>query len=523
MLSSRVKERIWPGRPHRWRDVPGRLRPAVISVGRSTVAAVIAYGLELAAGESKLGIDLTGSLTAILVLQATAVSTLRMGLVRVGAVLSGVLIATVISSYAGLTWWSLGITIAAALTAARIFRLAPQTPEAAISAMLILGVTGHQVAAEIRVLNTFIGAGVGVAMGLLLPTAVGTADVIGSVRRAAEAAAEPLHKAGSDFAEAAPDRSQAQGWLDRARGSARQMAEATRGVHDLRERRQFNTRALGTTDVVPVLDSAVDTLDRCLLAIRAFFTTISASLPENASVPEDNDSTGADHPHRTAQPEDTNRADTDQPNDTDQPDDTDQPEDTQIDPLGPDLRQALAVVLEQIADSLLAFGDLVVAEAEGREQQAEQALQSSLEYARETRAMVSDLLLVNPSDSPSWLQRGSALTALQQILDNLRLENREQARQERKRQRLPAAVAGALPHPERPYPRAVDQVLDRRRIVRAQQDRPRPALQPVSSGLRRAGRLATKRPVSKLARTGRLLLESGRQLRARHRDHGRGE
>lgn len=471
MLNSRVGRAIWPGSPDRWRDVPGRLWPGTISVARSTVAAVIAYLLTLAAGQSKAGIDLTGSLTAILVLQATAVSTLRMGLVRVGAVLSGVLIASVLSSYAGLTWWSLGLAIAAALTAARIFRLAPQTPEAAISAMLILGVTHHGIAAQIRVLNTFIGAGVGVAMGLLLPTAVGTASVIQSVRRAAETAAGPLHDAAADLRETAPDRVRAHRWLDRARRAGTDLGEATRGVHELRERRRFNTRALGTTDVVPVLDSAVDTLDRCLLAVRAFFTAIATTFPEEG----DNDT------------------------------------------LGPDLRQVMSVLLDQIADSITAFGDLAVAEAEAREQQVEEALRISLEYAGESRAMLSDLMLMDPGGTESWLRRGSALSALQQILTELQLEHRQQARQARSRQELPAVVKGALPHPEHPYPRAVDQVLDRRRIVRAQQDRPDPDPSHTRARLLHAGgRLTPRNSAAKLTDIGRRVTG-----RIRHRLIGR--
>ena len=96
-------------------------------------------------------IDLTGPLTALLVMQASAFSTLKMGAIRVGAVLAGVLVATLVSIWIGLTWWSLGAVIAASLILARIFRLGEQAMEAPISAMLILGVTNPNVAAEISV------------------------------------------------------------------------------------------------------------------------------------------------------------------------------------------------------------------------------------------------------------------------------------------------------------------------------------------------------------------------------------
>ncbi|HKN44633.1 MAG TPA: hypothetical protein VJW23_11990, partial [Propionibacteriaceae bacterium] len=73
----------WPGRPTRWRDVPRRLRPAMVNIFRLTAAAVVSYLLTLILTSGVM--DLTGPLTALLVMQASAYSTLRMGAVRVGA------------------------------------------------------------------------------------------------------------------------------------------------------------------------------------------------------------------------------------------------------------------------------------------------------------------------------------------------------------------------------------------------------------------------------------------------------
>jgi uncharacterized membrane protein YgaE (UPF0421/DUF939 family) len=84
-----------------------------VTVTRLTSAAVVAYLFTLVLTEG--AIDLTGALTALLVVQATAYSTLKMGAVRVGAVLSGVLVATLLSTWVGLTWWSLGAALAAGL------------------------------------------------------------------------------------------------------------------------------------------------------------------------------------------------------------------------------------------------------------------------------------------------------------------------------------------------------------------------------------------------------------------------
>src|SRR4051794_3960300 len=55
----------WPGHPVRWSDVPARLRPTLVTVGRLTAAAVVSYLISLVLTEG--AIDLTGPLTALLV------------------------------------------------------------------------------------------------------------------------------------------------------------------------------------------------------------------------------------------------------------------------------------------------------------------------------------------------------------------------------------------------------------------------------------------------------------------------
>jgi hypothetical protein len=211
VLESRLVNAIWPGHPSRWRDVPARLLPFGVWVLRLSIAAVVAYLLTRPFARTHV-VDLTGPLTALLVLQASTLSTLKMGLVRVAAVLSGVLIAILLATWSGLTWWSLGAAIASSLLVARLLRLGEQMLEAPISAMLILGVTQHDVAAYIRVINTFIGAGVGIAFGLVLPTALASTTVVRQLRRVAETTAAPLDRAADGLQERTPTRDQAQGW-----------------------------------------------------------------------------------------------------------------------------------------------------------------------------------------------------------------------------------------------------------------------------------------------------------------------
>jgi hypothetical protein len=410
----------WPGHPARWRDVPSRLTPTMVTVGRLTAAAVVSYLISLSL--TKGAVDLTGPLTALLVVQASAYSTIKMGAVRVGAVLSGVLVATLLSTVIGLTWWSLGAAIASSLVLAKVLRLGEQALETPISAMLILGVTNHDVAAEVRILNTLIGAAVGVAFNLVYPPAMPTASAGRALLRVADGAAAPLDAA-ADALELGPvTRADVEDWIARARAANRLVAAATDIVAALRDSRRFNPRALGTVDVEPVLASGLDTLEHTLLSVRALFAVVLTELPSGSSSPDD--------------------------------------------PYGAELRTVFAVVLRDTAECLRAFGSLVVAEAEDREEETERALGQSLDILRETQAILTELIMVDAQENTaSWLLRGSILAAVEQVLSRLDLEDRarfhrdwKDAQARRPLANLPPIIEGVLPHPERPYPRGIPPV-----------------------------------------------------------------
>ncbi|GAA2492616.1 FUSC family protein [Terrabacter carboxydivorans] len=406
----------WPGHPATWREVPTRLRPTLGTVFRLTAAAVAAYVISQLVTPGTP--DLTGPLTALLVVQASAFSTIKMSAVRVGAVLSGILVATLLSTWIGLTWWSLAAAIAASLLLAKVLRLGEQALETPISAMLILGVSNHDIASETRILNTLIGAAVGVAFSVVYPPAMPIGQARQALLRVVEAAASALDNAAEALESGPVTRDQVTEWIDRVRSANREVARATETIGHLRDSRRFNPRALGTVDVEPVLASALDTFEHCLLAIRALFTLLLAELP---------------------------------------------PEGAPEDPYGDEVRSAFAVVLHDSADTLRAFGGFVIAESEGREKDTEQALATSLDILRETQAILTELILVRArEDTSSWLLRGSILAAVEQVLARLDLEDRARVHQQWKEEQqrrplaqLPRIVHDVLPHPDRPYPRGL--------------------------------------------------------------------
>lgn len=386
-------------RAARWLGLSEVTRPALTNIGRLTIAGVIAYlfTLWLTPGPA----DLTGALTALLVVQASAYSTLRMSLVRVGAVLTGVLVAVALSSWVGLTWWSLGAAIAASLLLATVLRLREQALETPISAMLILAVGGQDIAAETRVATTLIGAAVGVALNLLLPPPVPTRTAIAAVRSVASRQADTLLGASAAMAERPITRQMVSDWLDAARGAAAVAERAATSVGALKDLRRLNTRAIGTTDAEPALHEGLDALDHSLLAVRALFLLMVREAPE----------------HET-------------------PDDG----------YGDEVRAAFSVVLANVADCLDAFGALVQAEASGDEADVGQRLTASLEVAREARAILTELLFVDArAETTLWLLRGSILAAVEQILTPLNLEDRARRREARMRRHGPRLLTSAAP------------------------------------------------------------------------------
>jgi hypothetical protein len=374
---------VWPSYPTSWAAVPGRLRPAATQIVRLTVAAVVAYVIADTVSPGIL--DLTAPLTALLVVQATTVGTLQMGLVRVGAVLTGVLVAVGVSTWIGLSWWSLAAVIATSLGLAKVLRLGDQSLEAPISAMLILAVAAPGLAAEVRVVNTLIGTVVGIAFSLLVPVSIPSARATGAVRQVARSQAALLDEVALSLADRAPHPEEVAAWFAWTEDIGRDVDAAAAAVRTVEESRRLNPRAL-TADVVhPGLRDALDRLDRCLAAERALLVVIGREAPEPGG--------SADRS------------------------------------FSPELRRAFAVVLDDVANALRGFGDLVSAEfGGGHVDRLDELFARTLDIVRETRAVLTELVLldVDPRQQTGlWMLQGSVLSAVEEVLRQLDLEHIE--------------------------------------------------------------------------------------------------
>ena len=394
---------VWPGHPTSLSAVPRRLRPAAAQIARLTSAALVAYAV---ANLLSPGIrDLTAPLTALLVVQASTVGTLQMGLVRVGAVLTGVLVAVGLASTIGLSWWSLGLVITASLILAKVLRLGEQSLEAPISAMLILAVSSPELAAEVRVVNTLIGTVVGIAFSLVVPVSIPSARATAAVRRVAHAQAALLDEMALTLVDRAPKPEEIAAWSHWASDIAHDVGAASVAVQAVEESRRLNPRALAAAKVHPGLRASLERLDRCLSAERALVAVIG----REATSPDP---------------------------------------DTDLS-LSPDLQRAFAVVLDDLAKAMRGFGEIVSAEfGGGNTRRVDELLEQTLDVVRETRAVLTELVLldIDPrSRTGLWMLQGSVLAAVEHILSQLDLEERERTSEAwLQLYRVPGLPLGAL-------------------------------------------------------------------------------
>lgn len=396
------------------RQTVDRIRHRGLAAGlrilRLTAAAVLSYLVARALLPQSR--PLTGPLTSLLVVQATLFSTVTIGLQRVVAVVSGVLAAVILSSFLGLTWWSLGAIIAVSLAIGLALRLGDMLLEVPISGMLLLGLgaTGIGQATD-RVIETLIGAGVGVLVNVIWAPPVRSKNAAVQVEQVAAAAARVLERA-SRAMPSGVTRDQALDWLAEMRRVGATVSSADQAVTEAAESRRLNPRAVGTRDADPILRSGLDALEHTVVGLRALFRAIADEVPEEPEEPKDDGAEAEVHQ-------------------------------TQSQPVyGEDLRRAFAVLLDDVAATLRAFGALTRIEAAPAtvvvgvgardnpvEAAAESALAATLDALRETRALLTELLMVDAAADPArWLLRGSMLGAVERVVRELDVEERARRR-----------------------------------------------------------------------------------------------
>ncbi|KUJ68925.1 hypothetical protein ACZ90_15530 [Streptomyces albus subsp. albus] len=350
--------------------------PAVVQALRSAVAATISYVVALRLSSEPA--PLTAPLTALLVVQVTLFSTLTTGIRRVNSVVAGVLVASAFSALVGLTWWSLGLIILASLAVGHVVRVDEFVPEVAISAMLVLGVTQVAHTAWDRVLETLIGAVVGLLFNFLFAPPVWVRSAGESIEDLSRRLRDLLVRIGAELGGHTPVE-QAAARLHEARRLDNDVAEVDASLRQAEDSLRLNPRVKEGLLHRIVLRTGLDTLEICTVVVRV----VARSLTDLAK-------------HRTDEP------------------------------LFPaDVASALEELFGHVASAVESFATLVTTQVSANAEQAETKLATELDAAAESREQVAQLLLRRVQQNPGqWQLHGALLAEVDRILDELDMEHR---------------------------------------------------------------------------------------------------
>ncbi|WP_406194032.1 aromatic acid exporter family protein [Kitasatospora sp. NBC_01560] len=355
----------------------GAREPFVVQTIRATVAATLSYAV--ATQLSSEPAPLTAPLTALLVVQVTVYSTLTTSIRRVNSVVVGVLIAIGFSSVVGLSWWSLGLIILASLTIGRFVRVDEFVQEVAISAMLILGVSQVTSQAWDRVLETLIGAVVGLLFNLLFAPPVWVDTAGESIEDLARRARHLLNGIAEELGRPTPVARAAER-LHEARRLDQAIADVDGALRQAEDSLRLNPRISEGLLSRLVLRTGLDTLEICVVVIRV----LARSLTDLAK--------------RRGPGE-------------------------QLFPA--ELAVALEELLAHVGGALVSFAVLVTTQVSRNAEEAERRLAAELVAAWASRENVAHLLLQQVREHPeAWQLHGALLAEVDRILDELDLEHR---------------------------------------------------------------------------------------------------
>lgn len=355
----------------------GAREPFVVQTLRATVAATLSY--VVATRLSSEPAPLTAPLTALLVVQVTVYSTLKTSVRRVVSVVVGVLIAIGFSAVVGLSWWSLGLVILASLAIGRYARVGEFVQEVAISAMLILGVTKLTSQAWDRVLETLIGAAVGLLFNLVFAPPVWVDTAGESIEDLARRGRQLLVDVAEELGRPIPVARAAER-LHEARRLDQAITEVDAALRQAEDSLRFNPRISEGLLSRLVLRTGLDTLEICVVVIRVLARSLTDLAKRRG-------------PGERLFP--------------------------------PEIAVGLEELLAHTGGAMVSYAVLVTTQVTRSAEEAEQRLATELTAAWACRENVAGALLHEARERPeTWQLHGAVLAEVDRILDELDLEHR---------------------------------------------------------------------------------------------------
>jgi hypothetical protein len=362
----RLARRVDLGRLVRRR---GEGTPLGLRTAKTTLAAVISWELALRLPGSQPPV--LAPLTALLVTQLTLVKSITGSLQRVASVTAGVLLALVVADVLGLHWWSVGLVIFVSLAIGQVLKLGSHRIEVPVSALLVMTLGGTTGVARTRVLETLIGAVVGVVVNTVLAPPVYIRPAAEAIYELADDMARVLEGVAADLREGWSGEDAYERLLE-ARELDGEIGEAREAVGQAEDSLRLNPRRRLVGDPSDELQEAMTILEHSVILVRGLCRSL-VSLDTH---------TGGRGPD-------------------------------------PELRVAIGRLLGEVADAVRVFGEHVAASVPGP--QANQApLQRALARARAGRDDLAKAMAAGPRDEPgAWQVYGHLLANVDRLLSEL--------------------------------------------------------------------------------------------------------
>jgi uncharacterized membrane protein YccC len=219
-------------------------------------------------------------LAAMLTIQVTAYESLRSAVQRTLGVVAGVLIAYGLAQLLGLHWWSISLVILAAMALGQALALGTSgSTQVPVSALLVLGIgAATRSYAYARVLETLLGATVGVLISVLIVPPLHLRDSGRAVRRLAEGLADLLSDLGDDLRSGWPGHAAGQR-LAQARALTADLTRAQEAVERVGDSMRLNPRARWARPAARLYRDELDALQHVQVQVRG----IARSLADEAA------------------------------------------------------------------------------------------------------------------------------------------------------------------------------------------------------------------------------------------------
>jgi uncharacterized membrane protein YgaE (UPF0421/DUF939 family) len=258
-----------------------RERDAFAQTAKAAIAAGVAW--EITAAAFHVGDPVLASVAALVVVQVTVYQSVRRAIQYSAGIIAGMAGALAIGTYLGVNMLTMSLIVILGLIIGRTLQLGTQVNQVAVTGLLVLSFGNGY--GKLRILDSVIGAAIGVATNMLLAPPAFT-------RTAAKELADLADDLASLCVDAAKglrgewEHANARDWLKRSRGLSNAASAARKVAQQAEESLRYHPRKSVHLDVVHRVDEAAIALDHVSTQLNSLMRGLSDLSGEAAEIPD---------------------------------------------------------------------------------------------------------------------------------------------------------------------------------------------------------------------------------------------